>query len=362
MAYILLGNTNQLQLEIPTEDTKDWGTRLKDNFVIKIIEHDHSGNGKGVQLGITAFPDNLINDIKIRLRNDQFLRARNSSNTGDVNLIKANSSNNIELGGSLESITSSKYKMTPVNSDPISPIDGQLQYSDGTHRSQGLWQYQTNVWVSIQGEVGPNSVNTNAIQDNSITLSKMSDNSVSTNEIVDGSITLDKMTSDSVSTNNILDNSITNAKMADNSINTSELVDGAVTKEKLSSVIYGVNSNTTPQLNDSNYRLLNQVTLNITTLRPILVTVSGFQVHATPNTSVRSSVRLNTSTASVSGPILMDLEVGGISVIGSAITSPVLGTLIIVPSSTGSITLAAWGGSSSVRDSQYTTTISAVQL
>ena len=58
----------------------------------------------------------------------------------------------------------------------------------------------------------------------------------------------------------------------------------------------------------------------------------------------------------------MDLEVGGISVIGSTITTPVFGTLIIVPSSTGSITLAAWGGSTSTRDSQYTTTISAVQF
>lgn len=240
MAYIVLGSLNQLQLQIPTEGTKDWGNNLKDNFVIKIVEHDHSGNGKGAPLGINSFADNIVNDIKIRLRNDQFLRARNSSNTGDINILKVAPNNAIEigevgnsiqinseinvaqpatfqsslnLGGTLDLVNNSiinaseirgtlaeltkvnspNINLIPVSSDPISPSNGQLQYSSGVHRAQGLWQYQSGTWVSIQGEVGANSVNTAAIQDNAVTTVKISDSNITTDKINDGAVTYNKL-------------------------------------------------------------------------------------------------------------------------------------------------------------------------
>lgn len=42
--------------------------------------------------------DNAINQNKIRLANDSFLRARNAANTADLNLLKLNASNLLEFG------------------------------------------------------------------------------------------------------------------------------------------------------------------------------------------------------------------------------------------------------------------------
>lgn len=42
--------------------------------------------------------DNAINQLKFRLDNDNFLRARNASNTVDLNLLKLNASNLLEFG------------------------------------------------------------------------------------------------------------------------------------------------------------------------------------------------------------------------------------------------------------------------
>ena len=208
MAYTVLGSLNQLQLQIPTEGTKDWGNNLKNNFVIKIVEHDHSGNGKGAPLGINSFADNIINDVKIRLRNDQFLRSRNSTNTGDVNLIKATSGNFVQLGdtgvgvriqddlavvgsatfqntvkiednldmdrndilnvlnlettsinaGVIESedsvaerhISHSLAGILPINADPTPAFEGAIQNSSGTHRAAGLWLYLSGAWTQIK--------------------------------------------------------------------------------------------------------------------------------------------------------------------------------------------------------------------
>lgn len=38
-------------------------------------------------------------------------------------------------------------RLVPTSSDPASPQEGQLQYSDGTHRTQGLWQFDGGTWV-----------------------------------------------------------------------------------------------------------------------------------------------------------------------------------------------------------------------
>lgn len=37
----------------------------------------------------------------------------------------------------------------PVDADPSAPIEGQLQMSDGTHRSAGLWQYISAAWNQL---------------------------------------------------------------------------------------------------------------------------------------------------------------------------------------------------------------------
>lgn len=44
--------------------------------------------------------------------------------------------------------------LIPVSADPSGPVEGQLQFSDGTHRTAGLWQYLSGSWQSIGGGSG----------------------------------------------------------------------------------------------------------------------------------------------------------------------------------------------------------------
>lgn len=39
--------------------------------------------------------------------------------------------------------------VVPVSADPTSPAQGQLQYSDGTARAEGLWVYSGSQWLPI---------------------------------------------------------------------------------------------------------------------------------------------------------------------------------------------------------------------
>lgn len=212
MAFIDVGSGSDLIIRIPTKRTINWADQLRTDCFLRIAEHDHSGSqGPGIGMGRpiqgAGIVNNGINDTKIRLRNNEWLRGRNSTDNADIDIIKVNSGNNLELGTILDGPEIVNLKTVPVSSDPLSPEDGQLQYSDGTHRTQGIWQYQTDTWINIQGEVGTNSVNTAAIQNLAVTEQK------------------------------IADNAITNAKMADNSVGTAEIINGAVTDIKITGPI-----------------------------------------------------------------------------------------------------------------------------
>jgi hypothetical protein len=69
---------------------------LTDTFQ-KISAHDHSGSGNGAQLGAASFTDNAINDLKMRLRNNEYFRSRNAAGTGDVNILRIGSDGRLEL-------------------------------------------------------------------------------------------------------------------------------------------------------------------------------------------------------------------------------------------------------------------------
>lgn len=86
-----------LTLTLPSKGDTNWENSIRTQCFQKISEHDHTGGGKGVQISTNAFADNAINDLKIRLRNNQYLRARNAANSADVNIVKINASNLIEL-------------------------------------------------------------------------------------------------------------------------------------------------------------------------------------------------------------------------------------------------------------------------
>lgn len=54
----------------------------------KLADHDHSGGGNGVKLSINSNQENSIDDRHLRLRNNEFLRARNAANSADVNVLR----------------------------------------------------------------------------------------------------------------------------------------------------------------------------------------------------------------------------------------------------------------------------------
>lgn len=89
--------SNGITIKVPTRGTTDWDETLRTDTFEKISEHDHTGSGKGLQLGSGAFADNTITGTKIRLSNDQPIRGRNAGDTADVNLIKANVDDRISL-------------------------------------------------------------------------------------------------------------------------------------------------------------------------------------------------------------------------------------------------------------------------
>lgn len=88
-----------LTLKIPTRGTTDWDTEFLNNFATPISTHTHTGSGDGAQLGAGSIQDDSMDDRKMRLRTTQYLRSRNFAGSGDVNLIRANSEDKIEIDG-----------------------------------------------------------------------------------------------------------------------------------------------------------------------------------------------------------------------------------------------------------------------
>jgi hypothetical protein len=58
---------------------------------------------------------------------------------------------------------STKFKnsinLDPQSTDPSSPAEGDLQFSDGTARAKGYWQYKDGAWAEFGGAVGAGGIN-----------------------------------------------------------------------------------------------------------------------------------------------------------------------------------------------------------
>lgn len=90
-----------LPLTIPSARDTSWSTSIKALCFQKIAEHDHTP-GKGALITANAIAADALNDSKIKLRNNQWLRARNAADSADVNILRVNSSNNLELAISID--------------------------------------------------------------------------------------------------------------------------------------------------------------------------------------------------------------------------------------------------------------------
>lgn len=170
MSFISLGTEDQLQIRIPIQRSTGWAQELIEEFFQKVVEHDHSGNGKGVPLGAGALADNSVTNLSIRLNNNEFLRSRNTADDADIDIVKVNTSNEIELGASVVSLdisnnttiggdisiagnttvvgksSSNTVNLSPLADPPTSPIEGDTYYDNGTNRTRGLYTYDGGVF------------------------------------------------------------------------------------------------------------------------------------------------------------------------------------------------------------------------
>lgn len=81
-----------LTITIPSQGATNWYQTFK-AAVEDISAHDHTGSGKGNQITSSAIASNALTGAKIRLQNDEYLRARNSTNSADVDILKIGSGN-----------------------------------------------------------------------------------------------------------------------------------------------------------------------------------------------------------------------------------------------------------------------------
>ena len=47
-----------------------------------------------------------------------------------------------------------------LSADPSAPVEGQLQYADGTARTKGLWQYDGTTWIQVPLSAGGTTITT----------------------------------------------------------------------------------------------------------------------------------------------------------------------------------------------------------
>ena len=97
MPYITVGTSSQLSIKAPTKGTTNWSSTMLTDTWKKIAEHNHDGAGNGVQLSAGSIAADAITGAKIRLDNNEALRARNQANSADVNLLKLDTNDELIL-------------------------------------------------------------------------------------------------------------------------------------------------------------------------------------------------------------------------------------------------------------------------
>lgn len=118
--FITLGDSDELQIRIPIDGQTGWGPQLINDFFRRLVEHDHSGvDGRGTPISGSGLAADSVSGTRIRLLNDEFLRARNAADSGDVDIIKVNTSNEIEFGPTLGAINAPTINSAIANLDVI---------------------------------------------------------------------------------------------------------------------------------------------------------------------------------------------------------------------------------------------------
>lgn len=154
MPYITLGTSTELQIKVPTNGTTDWGDTLRTDTFQKIVEHDHSGAGKGKQLGQGSIQANAINGVRFRLDNDEYVRARNAANDADVNLFKLNTSDKIQFATTVANVTVDVFTSPVIQATRID-AQGSATLTDNTAvaADASVITLSANETCKIQGKI-----------------------------------------------------------------------------------------------------------------------------------------------------------------------------------------------------------------
>lgn len=104
MAYITLGTASQLTIKVPTIGSTDWGDTMRTDTFLKIAEHDHTGSGSGTALSTGSIAADAITGTKIRLDNNEYIRARNAANSGDIDTIKIGTNDKLSISPEISTV------------------------------------------------------------------------------------------------------------------------------------------------------------------------------------------------------------------------------------------------------------------
>lgn len=152
MPYVTLGTASQLQIQVPTVGTTDWGDTLRTQNFLKIAQHDHTGSGNGSQLSTGSIAADAITGAKIRLDNDEFLKARNATDTANIDIVKIGITNHIELGAPFKNNTYITARDQADTADlNILKIDGGDNLDFGTDVSRLVLKHDTYLQADNSG-------------------------------------------------------------------------------------------------------------------------------------------------------------------------------------------------------------------
>lgn len=121
MPYITI--SDGLTIKTPTAGTKNYFTTMYNDTFKKISAHDHTGSGKGLQLGANALQANAITFAKMQQITTDRLLGRDTAGTGAIEQLTVGSGLEFTGSGGIRAtqsaiFTSGDFKMTLASSAP----------------------------------------------------------------------------------------------------------------------------------------------------------------------------------------------------------------------------------------------------
>jgi len=123
-----------LRIKAPTRGTRNWDAVVLTDTWTPISQHQHTGDPDGLQIPTGGIADNAITGAKIRLSNEEYLRSRNAADDGDINIVRVNSSDVVELGVTSMDVQVAGQLLLPTE---VTTTAGAIRYNSATKKYLG---------------------------------------------------------------------------------------------------------------------------------------------------------------------------------------------------------------------------------